>query len=194
MTIDRKQPGLTLLLVSLCLGILGLSAVAVQAAEFTVRDARTHQVDGVYQLEADIRYQFSDPVHEALANGVPITIRLQVEIEQRRNYLWNKSITSLQQVYTLEYHALSEQYLVRNVSRGQQQNFRSLNTALLTMGEIRALPILDERLLTGKPSTYQVRLRSEIDLNALPAPLRPVAWLSSDWKIRSEWFVCPLRS
>jgi hypothetical protein len=151
-------------------------------------------VDGVYQLEADIRYQFSDPIHEALANGVPITINLQIEIEQRRDYVWNKTVASLQQHYTMRYHALSEQYIIRNLNSGSQQNFRSLNSALLTMGEIRALPLLDQSLLTDAEAVYQVRLRSEIDINALPAPLRPKAWLSYEWKLSSEWFVCPLSS
>lgn len=169
-------------------------SAGAQAAEFTIRDARTHVLEGVYHLEADIRYQLSDPVHEALANGVLITISLQVVIEQQRDYLWNKTLTGLQQHYTMQYHALSEQYIIKNLNSGSQQSFRSLNAALLTLGEIRQLPLLDQSLLEENEASYQVRLRSEIDINALPAPLRPVAWLSHEWKLRSEWFVCPLSS
>jgi hypothetical protein len=175
-------------------GCLLLSVDWLQAAEFTVRDAQTRLVDGVYHLEADIRYQLSDPIHEALANGVPITISLQIMIEQQRDYVWNKTVTSLQQKYTMQYHALSGQYIIRNLNSGSQQNFRSLNSALLTLGEIHDLPLLDQSLLQEPDAIYQVRLRSEIDINALPAPLRPKAWLSHEWKLRSEWFVCPLSS
>lgn len=171
-----------------------LSVGGLQAAEFTIRDAQAHLVDGVYQLEADIRYQFSDPVHEALANGVPITINLQIVIERQRDYLWNKTVTSLQQHYSIQYHALTGQYIIRDLNRGSQQSFRSLNSALLTLGEVRELPLLDQSLLKKPDVVHQVRLRSEIDINALPAPLRPVAWLSYEWKLISEWFVCPLNS
>ncbi len=171
-----------------------LSAGGLLAAEFTIRDAQIRLVDGVYQLEADIHYQFSDPIHEALANGVPITINLQIEIERQRDYLWNKTVTSLQLHSSIQYHALSGQYIIRNLDNGSQQSFRSLNSALLTMGEVRDLPLLDQSLLKKSDAVYQVRLRSEIDINALPAPLRPVAWLSYEWKLISEWFVCPLNS
>lgn len=175
-------------------GCLLLSAAWLQAAEFAVRDARTQLIEGVYHLEADIRYQLSDSVHEALANGVPITIHLQVMVEQQRDYVWNKTIMSLQRYYSIQYHALSEQYLIKDLNRGRQQSFRSLNSALLTLGEIRKLPLLEKSQLEAEAAVYQVRLRSEVDVNALPAPLRPVAWLSNEWKLKSEWFLCPLSS
>ena len=175
-------------------GCLMLSVTWLQAAEFTVRDAQTRLLDGVYHLEADIRYQLSDPIHEALANGVPITISLQVVIEQQRDYIWNKTLAHLQQHYSVQYHALSGQYIIKDLNRGRQQSFRSLNSALQTLGEIRELPLLDQSLLKEPDAVYQVRLRSEIDINSLPAPLRPKAWLSHEWKLKSEWFLCPLSS
>lgn len=175
-------------------GVLLLSVTWLHAAEFTIRDAQTRLLDGIYQLEADIRYQLSDPIHEALANGVPVTISLQIVIEQQREYLWNKTLTHLQQQYSVQYHALSGQYIIKDLNRGRQQSFRSVNSALLTLGEIRELPLLDQSLLKEPGAVYQVRLRSEIDINSLPAPLRPKAWLSHEWKLSSEWFVCPLNS
>jgi hypothetical protein len=171
-----------------------LSVTWLQAAEFTVRDAQTRLLDGVYHLEADIRYQLSDPIHEALANGVPITISLQVVVEQQRDYIWNKTLADLQQQYSVQYHALSGQYIIKDLTRSRQQSFRSLNSALLTLGEIHELPLLDQSLLKEPDAVYQVRLRSEIDINSLPAPLRPMAWLSREWKLKSEWFLCPLNS
>ena len=170
-----------------------LPTLGLQAAEFVIRDAQTHLADGVYHLEANIRYQFSDPIHEALANGVPITINMQVVIEQQRDYLWNKTLVSLQEQHSVQYHALSGQYIIKNIKTGSQQNFRSLNSALLALGEVR-VAVLDKKLLLEPDAPHQVRLRSKIDINALPAPLRPVAWLSYEWKLISEWFVCPLNS
>ena len=178
----------------LLVGGLLLSVGWLQAAEFTVRDAQTRLVDGVYQLEADIRYQLSDPIHEAIANGVPITISLQVVVEQQRDYIWNKTLTHLQQHYSVQYHALSGQYIIKDLNSGRQQSFHSINSALLTLGEVRELPLLEQSLLKEPDAVYQVRLRSEIDINSLPAPLRPMAWLSHEWKLKSEWFLCPLSS
>lgn len=183
--------GLARFLLAACL----LLAVGdLLAAEFTVRDAKTRLVEGVYQLEANIHYQLSDTIHEALANGVPVTISLQIVVEQKRDYIWNKTLEELQQHYSIQYHALSEQYIIKKIGRGSQQSFRSLNSALQALGEIRKLPVLKQSSLKDANAVYQLRLRSEVDINALPAPLRPEAWLSHEWKLSSEWFVCALIS
>lgn len=176
--------------VSLACGLLLCSSL-LQAAEFTISHAESRLGEGVYSLDADIHYSLSDEVLEALENGVTITFRVQIEIERRREYIWDETVVSLLQYYELQYHALSEQYIVRVLDSGVQKNFQSLSLALRVLGEIRNLPVIDKSLLDSK-AQYNLRLRSEIDINALPAPLRPVAWLSDNWKLASEWFTCPL--
>ena len=173
--------------------MLLLCCPVLQAAEFTITNAETHLREGVYSIDADIRYTLSNEVLDALENGVAITIRLQIEVERPRKYVWDETVANLLQYYELQYHALSEQYIVRAVNSGVQKNYQSLNLALRELGEIRNLPVIDKSLLDDEDS-YNLRLRSEIDVNALPAPLRPVAWLSSNWKLASEWFTCPLKS
>ena len=108
--------------------------------------------------------------------------------------IWNKTLTHLQQHYSVQYHALSGQYIIKDLNSGRQQSFHSINSALLTLGEVRELPLLEQSLLKEPDAVYQVRLRSEIDINSLPAPLRTMAWLSHEWKLKSEWFLCPLSS
>jgi len=173
--------------------LLLVSVSSVNAAGIDIGRAETKLVDGVYQLDADIYYTLSDEVLEALENGVLITMRVSVNVERVREYFWNETVEQQLQHYQLQYHALSGQYLVARLDSTEQQSYLSLTSALRAMGSIRNLSLIDKSAVK-EGETYHVQLHSELDTNALPAPLRPMAWLSSEWQLRSDWVTCPLRS
>ena len=177
----------------LLLFVLTLNTSEVFAAGIDIGRSETQLVDGVYQLNADIYYTLSDEVLEALENGVIITMQVAIKVERVREYLWNEHIGSQLQRYQLKYHALSGQYLVERLDSIERQSYLSLASALRAVGTIRDLPVLDHSKIK-EGETYQVQVRSELDTNALPAPLRPMAWLSSGWQLQSKWVTCPLRS
>jgi len=171
--------------------LLFLLPLPSQAAGVIIEKASTRLQKGVYQLNANINYELSDDVLEAINNGIEITMLVTIKIEQPRSYLWDLLIAEKTQRYELKYHALSGQYLVKS-DIGEQRSYLSLASALRALGQIRALPILDQTQLQD-PQDVMVRIKTELDTNALPAPLRPVAWLSKQWNLSSEWFSCPLR-
>lgn len=160
-------------------------------AGFAIEDARISLRDGVYLLDADMRLEFSAAAMEALASGVPLTVRLDMRVSRARDYWWDATAARLEQRYELSYHALTKNYLVKNLNSGAQQSLRSLAAANNFMDRIRDLPVIDRELLDLEQS-YSLNLRVELDINALPAPMRPLAWLSRDWRLSSEWFLCPL--
>ena len=140
---------------------LGLSAGA-HADGFTIRSVATHLQDKVYLLDANIDYQFSDAALEALRNGVPLIVLLDIKVEQQRAWWLNKTIAELQQGYLLLYHALTEKYIVNNLNSGAQENYDQLSTALRALGKIKDLPILDAQLVT-QGNRYIVRLRTHLE-------------------------------
>ncbi len=168
-----------------------LIIATASAAGFKVLSATTHLKNGVYLLDADIRYRFGDEPREALHNGVPLTIELEIEIGRRREWLWDESVASLQQYYRLEYYALSRQYGVINLNSGELKNFPTFETAIEFLGRIRDFPLLDASLLEPDAS-YYVWLRASLDIYALPAPLQLLAYFSGDWSLTSEWYTWPL--
>lgn len=171
--------------------ILGVSASA-HARGFTIRSVATHLQDKVYLLDADIDYRFSDTALKALRNGVPLIVLLDIKVEQQRSWWFNKTIADLQQGYLLLYHALTEKYIVNNLNSGAQDNYERLSTALKALGQVKDLPILDAHLV-NKGDHYIVRLRTRLDLESLPAPMRPLAYISSDWRLESDWYEWPLQ-
>ena len=175
--------------------VLALPVAAVVWAAgggFVVDQAATRLVDEVYHLEAHISLQFTPAVREALDSGVPLTLELDIEAVHPRKWLWSETVASLSQRYRLRYHALSGQYLVTNLNSNVQSSYGTLRAALRAIGTVDDLPILDRRLLKVGEH-YDGRLRVQLDLGALPSPLRVWAQVSSDWRLSSDWYTWSLQ-
>lgn len=167
------------------------STVVALESGIHILDANSSLRDEVHYLSAHIDYVFSAQIIEALEEGVPLTVVLAIEIVRERPWLWNEKIASLEQRYQISYHALTRQYVVRNVNIGNQHNYPGFVEALSALGTITSLPLIDGNLLqTGQ--RYLGRLQARVDTTALPTPLRLLALVSPDWRLVSEWHEWPL--
>ena len=159
---------------------------------FNIQSLETLMRDRVYLLNANFNYNFSNEAIEALEHGVPLLILVDIEILSPRWWWGDKTIADLEQGYLLLYHALSESYVVHNLNSGTQNNFISLQQSLSFLSQIKELPILDANLLDSKKD-YYLRVRTHLDIESLPAPMRPLAYISSDWQLASDWYEWPLQ-
>lgn len=170
----------------------GLAAAPDRGTEgFVVHHVTIKRVERVYQLDANVDYRFSPEVLEALDSGVPLTLSLHIEVLRERRYLWDEVVAQLEQRFLLEFHALTKQYLVRNLNANTQANYLTLAAALTALGTVSGLPMLDTTLVQPGED-YRVRVRARLDIEALPAPLRPMAYISSKWRLASQWHAWPL--
>lgn len=194
----RAWPVVWLAVCSLMLGTPEPSTSAPDEIEagFDIRNARTELVDGVYLLDADISFVFSEEALEAIENGVPVTIVLEMQVLRQRglvwdNMWWDKEVAGLQAKLRIETRPLSKTYLVRNLNSGETRVFGSFDELIQGLGRIRNFPLLDEHLL-GDDGNYYLRLRALLDIESLPSPMRPWAYLSSLWRLESDWYEWPL--
>lgn len=169
--------------------ILCLAANAVSAAEpgIMVRSAEAISDGKIYRLNAQIDYQLSEQAIEALKKGVALTLAVNMEVWRKRRYWFSEQIANIEQRYQLQFHALTKQYLVTNINSGVQSSFPSLRAALDVLGTIVDFPMLDRQLLE-RDQTYIARLRASLDIDSLPAPLRILAYLTSGWRLSSDWY------
>lgn len=141
-------------------------------------------------LDADITLQLDAEPLEALHNGIPLTLLIEIEVERKRSWWmrwWlDEEIAFLEQRYQIEYHALSHQYLLININSGERQASPRLQPLLSRIGTINNFPLLDKNL-AAEEGRYEVSLRALLDIESLPAPLRPIAYLTPSWRIRSDW-------
>lgn len=165
-------------------------------AGFDIRNARTELVDGVFLLDADIRFVFSEEALEAIENGVPVTIIVEMQVLRERsliwdNMWWDKTIANVDAKLRIETRPLSKTYQVRNLNSGESQVFGTFNEMVIGLGKIRNFPLLDEYLI-GDDGRYYLRLRALLDIESLPSPMRPWAYLNSLWRLKSDWTEWPL--
>jgi len=176
----------------LCILIICFLSKPGYAEGFRILAAETKVKDHVIQLDANMDLKFSADALEALRSGVPLIVLINIEVLKDRNWWWDKTVAELEQGYLLLYHALSEKYIIHNLNSGAQQNYISLNTALYSLSNIRGFPLIDINLLE-KGDNYYARLRTYLDIESLPAPMRPIAYISSQWQLESDWFSWPLK-
>lgn len=173
-------------LLACCLLLLPFVARS-QDGRFEVQNTSTFLEDGVYYVTAWLDYTLSAEALEALESGVALTFELQIELTRRRRFWVDPEIATLVQTDELQYHALSERYIVKNLNSGGQNTFATLFSALSVIGRVVELPIIDAALL-DPDATYNIRIRAVLDQNRLPGPLRLFALWQDGFKLESDWY------
>ena len=183
------------LLLGLLLGLLPVAATAADAepAGFVIRTAYTELLNGVYYLNADVDLSLSNDAVNALENGLPLTVVLQIEIIKHHSWWWDKKIATLEQRYQISYHALTQRFIITNLNSGDQQSFASYRDAITSLGQVSDLPVIDANLL--QPDTrYDIRMRAALDIKDFPGPLQLIASLFKGWDLTSDWYEWVLAS
>ncbi len=160
---------------------------SVHASDITVRDAQTEVVNDMFFVNADASFNFSEDALDALNSGIPIYIELDVRITRPRKYLWDPKLISTHRKYSIERHALSEQFILSDLITGDRSLHGSLELAIDDLGTIRELPVAEASEL-DQESAYDVSLRLRLDIESLPAPLIPLAYISPGWHMSSGWY------
>jgi hypothetical protein len=159
---------------------------------FEVRSADLQLKDGVYHLNAHLDLPVSDVVRRGLAEGVPLAMELDLDIERVRQLLPNSRVAELTQRYHLQYNAVSARYILRNDNSGQQESLSSVDSAVERLSEVRGLPVLDKALITAD-RRYEASVRAKIDYGSVPFSLRVVMFWVNDWHRESDWYTWTLQ-
>lgn len=170
-----------------CLGSYLSVVLAGDKKGLQVYSASSHLQGDMLYLDTQLEYRLSRAALDALDSGVPLVFELEVEIFTPRDWLWDKTLASYRFRYRLLYHALTQQYIVTNINSGIQNSYSRRNTALLSMGRIHNLPLVEMQQLPVADK-YLGRVRVSLDIGSLPAPMRPWAYINTDWLLASEWF------
>jgi hypothetical protein len=166
-------------------------ALPAGAGGFRVESAKTHLDGETYVLDAQIDYGFSDLALEALDNGVPLTIELHIQVRQPDAWIWEDTLLDRRLRYAIRYKPLSERFLVSQLPGEGGRSFVTRDAAIAALGELKGLPLVDAARLKAK-TPYEVQLKAELDIEELPLPLRPMAYLRPAWKLSTGWTKWPI--
>ena len=164
---------------------------APTGAGFVVEHAALRAVDGRYVADARIDFAFSDDNLEAMRNGVALTVIVDIEVRRERGPLWNETLAERKLRYRIETNVLTERYRIRDLVRRSTRHYRSFEEMVDALGRVESVPVAaGDRLPPGVRCTARVRAR--LDIEALPSPLRPLAYFSPQWRLSSGWFEWPV--
>jgi len=159
---------------------------------FEIRSADLELKDGVYHLNARVDLPVGDAVRRGLAEGVPLGLELDLDIERVRQLLPNSRVAELTQRYHLQYNAVSARYILRNDNSGQQESLSTVDAAIERLSEVRNLPVLDKALITVD-RRYEASVRARTDYGSVPFTLRVVMFWVNDWHRESDWYTWTLQ-
>jgi Domain of unknown function (DUF4390) len=159
---------------------------------FEVRSADLQLQDGVYHLNAHLDLPVSDAVRHGLAEGVPLTVELDLDIKRVRQLLPNSRVAELTQRYHLQYNAVSARYVLRNDNSGQQESLSTIDAAIEQLSEVRGVPVLDKALIAAD-RRYEANVRAKVDYGSVPFSLRVVMFWVNDWHRESDWYTWTLQ-
>ena len=154
---------------------------------FEIRSAESQLLEGVHTLDGRMQLVLSSEALRALSSGITLTIELQVELIRVRRWYVDDLEAELAVRYELEYSAMSQRYIARNLNSGEQDSFATLYSALNNLGRIHDLPLVDDAVLE-EDSDYRVRARVLLQTRQYSAPIRMLFFWRSQWQLESEWF------
>jgi len=164
--------------------LLALLLGGAAHAQFVVDRVETQRVEQGFRVEARLELSLTDAAEQALAHGVPLIVVHEIALT-RDGWLWNSVQQRFSERHRLRYHALSGRYVVDSDS-AVMDTFRTVNDALEHISSTSAVFELPD-----DDTGFAVAVRSRIDINALPAPLRPTALFSPQWQLSSDWTQWP---
>ncbi len=177
-----------LLRILLAVGLLAYLPPAAPADEQAVEFRRvvlTLSEDGRILLDAEIDYRLNDTIAEALENGVPLTFETHVQMRRAKAWIWESDVVEHRLRTVLRFRPLSGLYELRNLTGEVKLSFATRAAALRTLGRIVGMPVVEREDLDLEQE-YLVRLEVHLDVESLPLPMRPLAYLDSDWSLASE--------
>ncbi len=196
-SVSRRPPPFAALIglcCAVCVALLWARPLQADGLEgrFEVRSADLQLKDGVYHLNAHVDLPISDAVRRGLAEGVPLTMELDLDIERVRQLLPNSRVAELTQRYHLQYNAVSARFILRNDNSGQQQSLSTIEAAIEQLSDVRWLPVLDKALITAD-RRYEANVRAKIDYANVPFSLRVLMFWVNDWHRESDWYTWTLQ-
>jgi hypothetical protein len=169
-------------------GLCGGAPTLALASGFKVSSVQPRASGQTLHLSGSMDLTLTPEVEEAIGNGIPVEIALDFRLYRDRALIWDERVASWTLRRELRYHALTGQYLINAAPGGPvaRESFTSINEALAQTGSLTdvTLPLIAP-LLSG--AEYYLSVRASLDIEALPALLRPLAYTSRAWDLNSGW-------
>jgi hypothetical protein len=173
--------------------LLGVSATA-QANGFEVEAAQARLEQDRLVVTANMDLELSDEAEEALSKGIPLDILLEFRLYRDRRWMWDDTLAEWTLRTQVKYHALSGLYLVTLQESKDAKTFGTQREALAYVGTLTRVSFPMPPTGSDDKTGLILGLRARLDVRTLPAPLQPLAYVSSAWwRLKTKWTKWPIQ-
>ena len=159
----------------------------VCAKTIKIKSTHAYTENNIYYLDTLFDFSLTEEADKALRHGISLEIHTHFQLRLKRKWLWDKTINEKIIKHKLEHRPLTNNFLTIDIKTGQRNSYSNLDAALNHINKISKLKLFDQSLL-HKDQVYNARIKTFLNTEALPPPLRPQAYFSSKWEMSSEWF------
>lgn len=172
----------TLLSIALCLFAL------IQMGPSMAAD-RIERIDpilrnGQLYIDADIEFELSSELRDAAQKGLPLYLTVDLDISYSRWWWFDKTITSTEQTWRIQYNALTRQWRVGTGDLSLPAS--TLDEALALVRHIRGWDVAAASNL-ATDTQYSGRIRLRLDTSRLARPFQVDALNSAAWSLTTPW-------
>jgi hypothetical protein len=173
--------------------LLAAATVPVHARQARLSDIVVTNTEEHLIVYFSVEDCFTPEMVQAIESGLPTTFTFYVQLDERREFWWDKSIVDLEIRHTIRYDQLKKHYELR-FSEGDNEivTVRDFEDAKRLMSEVAALKVIPlDRLEKG--GRYQLEMMAELDRIELPLYLHYVLFFLSLWDFETDWHAVDFR-
>ena len=169
----------------LALGLCSACGAPAEQARFRIENLAATWSNGEIDVRIEQRIDLDEEARDALRHSVPLTITLELVLRGAES---RSRLHRLQRHYEIRYLPLSERWQLRDGDDGPTRTFPRLRHVLTDLRRV------DLNLETGAlpGGEYELLVRSYLDQQRMPPPMRLPALFQERWDHASGWTVWPL--
>jgi len=136
---------------------------------------------------------FTENMKKAIDNGVVTTFTFFVNLNEVRNWWWDKKIADLKVSHEIKYDSLKKVYEVKLSSKDDKVVVaKDFDQAKRLMAEIVGLKVTELKNL-HRGNRYQINMMAELDTIKLPFYFHYVFFFLSLWDFETDWYSVDFR-
>lgn len=131
---------------------------------------------------------FTAEMVRAIESGLPTTFTFLVQLNERREFWWDRNIIEHKVRHTVRYDQLKDLYELRLSEDTEEMIMvKDFDEAKQIMSEIVALEVINLSEL-NRGIRYRLRLKAEMEKITLPLYLHYVFFFLSLWNFETDWY------
>ena len=166
-------------------------ARAQDERRFEVRNAFVELKDDAWLLDARLDLALGKSAQQALDEGVPLVLEFEVEASLERRFIPDETVVSLTRRWQLAHDAISERYVVTDLSSEEQVSHASQAEALEALSRVGGIVVAATTRLPPD-GRFDMRVRATVEIGELPAAIKMLVFWKN-WSRSTDWYAWSVR-